>query len=28
VRWFPWPDAVAIADPGLAGFLRAHQGDR
>jgi 8-oxo-dGTP pyrophosphatase MutT (NUDIX family) len=24
VRWFAWPDAVAIADPGLVGFLRAH----
>ena len=23
VRWFGWEDAVAIADPGLAGFLRA-----
>jgi 8-oxo-dGTP pyrophosphatase MutT (NUDIX family) len=28
VRWFAWPDAIAIADPGLAGFLRAHRGDR
>jgi 8-oxo-dGTP pyrophosphatase MutT (NUDIX family) len=28
VRWFSWPDALAIADPGLAGFLRAHRGDR
>jgi 8-oxo-dGTP pyrophosphatase MutT (NUDIX family) len=24
VRWFSWADAVAIADPGLVGFLRAH----
>lgn len=23
VSWFSWPDAVAVADPGLAGFLRA-----
>lgn len=23
VRWFSWPDAVEVADPGLAGFLRA-----
>jgi 8-oxo-dGTP pyrophosphatase MutT (NUDIX family) len=22
VRWFPWPDAIGLADPGLAGFLR------
>jgi 8-oxo-dGTP pyrophosphatase MutT (NUDIX family) len=22
VRWFGWPEAVAIADPGLSGFLR------
>jgi 8-oxo-dGTP pyrophosphatase MutT (NUDIX family) len=28
VRWFTWPDAIAIADPGLSGFLRAHRGDR
>jgi 8-oxo-dGTP pyrophosphatase MutT (NUDIX family) len=28
VRWFAWADALAIADPGLAGFLRAHRGDR
>jgi 8-oxo-dGTP pyrophosphatase MutT (NUDIX family) len=28
VRWFSWADAVAVADPGLAGFLRAHRGDR
>jgi 8-oxo-dGTP pyrophosphatase MutT (NUDIX family) len=27
VQWFAWPDAMAIADPGLAGFLRAHRGD-
>jgi 8-oxo-dGTP pyrophosphatase MutT (NUDIX family) len=24
VRWFAWADALAIADPGLVGFLRAH----
>jgi 8-oxo-dGTP pyrophosphatase MutT (NUDIX family) len=24
VRWFGWQEAVAIADPGLAGFLRAN----
>jgi 8-oxo-dGTP pyrophosphatase MutT (NUDIX family) len=23
VRWFAWPDAIEIADPGLSGFLRA-----
>lgn len=23
VRWFGWPEAIAMADPGLAGFLRA-----
>ncbi len=23
VRWFAWPDAIQVADPGLAGFLRA-----
>jgi 8-oxo-dGTP pyrophosphatase MutT (NUDIX family) len=28
VRWFAWPEAVAIADPGLVGFLRAHRADR
>jgi 8-oxo-dGTP pyrophosphatase MutT (NUDIX family) len=28
VRWFAWPDAVAIADPGLVGFLRAHRSDQ
>jgi hypothetical protein len=28
VRWFSWADALAIADPGLAGFLLAHRGDR
>jgi 8-oxo-dGTP pyrophosphatase MutT (NUDIX family) len=28
VRWFTWTDALAIADPGLAGFLQAHRGDR
>jgi 8-oxo-dGTP pyrophosphatase MutT (NUDIX family) len=22
VRWYGWPDAIAIADPGLAGLLR------
>jgi 8-oxo-dGTP pyrophosphatase MutT (NUDIX family) len=22
VRWYPWPDAIAVADPGLAGLLR------
>jgi 8-oxo-dGTP pyrophosphatase MutT (NUDIX family) len=22
VRWFPWPEAIRLADPGLAGFLR------
>jgi 8-oxo-dGTP pyrophosphatase MutT (NUDIX family) len=27
VRWFAWPDAVEIADPGLVGFLRAHRRD-
>jgi 8-oxo-dGTP pyrophosphatase MutT (NUDIX family) len=27
VRWFAWPDAMAIADPGLVGFLRAHRRD-
>jgi 8-oxo-dGTP pyrophosphatase MutT (NUDIX family) len=21
--WFPWPDAIAVADPGLRGFLTA-----
>lgn len=26
VRWFAWPDAAAIADPGLAGFLRTYPG--
>jgi 8-oxo-dGTP pyrophosphatase MutT (NUDIX family) len=24
VRWFAWPEALAIADPGLAGFLQAY----
>jgi 8-oxo-dGTP pyrophosphatase MutT (NUDIX family) len=24
VRWFGWPEALAVADPGLAGFLAAH----
>ena len=24
MRWFAWPEALAIADPGLAGFLRAY----
>jgi 8-oxo-dGTP pyrophosphatase MutT (NUDIX family) len=24
VRWFTWADALTVADPGLAGFLRAH----
>jgi 8-oxo-dGTP pyrophosphatase MutT (NUDIX family) len=28
VRWFDWAEAVAVADPGLSGFLRAHRGDR
>jgi len=28
VRWFTWADAVAVADPGLVGFLQAHRGDR
>ncbi len=29
VRWFSWPDAIGIADAGLAGFLRAlHSGRR
>jgi 8-oxo-dGTP pyrophosphatase MutT (NUDIX family) len=29
VRWFPWPDAIARADAGLSGFLRAlHDGRR
>jgi hypothetical protein len=28
VRWFAWPDAVAIADPGLVGFLQAHRRDQ
>jgi 8-oxo-dGTP pyrophosphatase MutT (NUDIX family) len=28
VKWFAWADAMAIADPGLSGFLRAHRGDR
>lgn len=23
VRWFAWPGAVEVADPGLAGFLRS-----
>lgn len=23
VRWFAWDEAIALADPGLAGFLRA-----
>ena len=23
VRWFSWPEAVAAADPGLAGYLKA-----
>ncbi len=22
VRWYPWPDAIAVADAGLAGLLR------
>ena len=21
-RWFSWPDAIAIADPGLSGLLK------
>jgi hypothetical protein len=21
--WFPWPDAIAVADPGLRGLLTA-----
>ncbi len=25
VRWFPWPEAVATADAGLSGLLRALQ---
>lgn len=25
VRWFSWPEAVAVADPGLVGALRAHR---
>lgn len=28
VRWFPWPDAIAIADPGLRGLLVAVRPDR
>ena len=28
VRWFAWPEALAIADPGLAGFLQAYAGRR
>jgi 8-oxo-dGTP pyrophosphatase MutT (NUDIX family) len=24
VRWFWWPEALAVADPGLGGFLRAN----
>jgi 8-oxo-dGTP pyrophosphatase MutT (NUDIX family) len=28
VRWFGWSEAIAIADLGLKGFLRAHGGDR
>ena len=24
VRWFTWPEAISIADPGLVGFLRAY----
>jgi 8-oxo-dGTP pyrophosphatase MutT (NUDIX family) len=28
VRWYAWADALRVADPGLAGFLRAHRGDR
>ncbi len=23
VRWFPWDEAIAVADPGLSGILRA-----
>jgi 8-oxo-dGTP pyrophosphatase MutT (NUDIX family) len=26
VRWFPWPDALSVADPGLAGWLRSEAG--
>jgi 8-oxo-dGTP pyrophosphatase MutT (NUDIX family) len=25
VRWFDWDEAIAMADPGLVGFLRAQQ---
>lgn len=25
VRWFSWPEAVAVADAGLVGALRAHR---
>jgi 8-oxo-dGTP pyrophosphatase MutT (NUDIX family) len=28
VRWFPWPEAIAIAEPGLEGVLRAVQPGR
>jgi 8-oxo-dGTP pyrophosphatase MutT (NUDIX family) len=28
VRWFGWDEALAVADPGLAGFLRAHARSR
>jgi len=28
VRWFGWDEALAIADPGLAGFLRGYSGSR
>lgn len=28
VRWFNWPDAIAIADPGLKGLLVATRPDR
>ena len=24
VRWFTWPEAISVADPGLVGFLRAY----
>lgn len=23
VRWFPWPEAIEVADPGLSGLLRS-----
>jgi 8-oxo-dGTP pyrophosphatase MutT (NUDIX family) len=28
VAWFSWPDAIALADPGLRGFLKALIEDR